>query len=527
MSFLSLHHLSWILPLILVTAGAFWYAVRQRHRAIALLSGDAGACHLKSNASPQRRKILSVVLFCSLVFASIAALRPSQGTIISEFERPAKNIIILADVSKSMGAADADGLTRMEAAKLLAREFVNRRPTDRIGLLSFAGAAYPECPITRSRTNLLSRIDQLQPGHLKIPGTDLEAAFVEARHLLTEEPPPGSTVIILSDGDHLTGSHKNVIESFMEAKIPVLAVGFGNPAIPAAVPNSVYETKADYTALKEIADTTKGFFLVGKPALVDEQIEELATRVDAIELSGDNIAPEIFNRPLDLYAYPLSIALTCLLIHLFLPLRTKHWHPISATIALIFFLPLMSNAQETGESGGEEAGSAPEVLEIVPPEYLKARNLALKEEKILLLIFIGSDWSPLSVTFEEEILSHSIYQKWEARRVIPLIIDLPRTGIEPEQRKLNRSLVSKFDIASFPYAVFVDPQNEQELGRLTHDPKGPAEWVKRANAILDGDESQGDRAASVDYLPKEVREALKNPSLTPVERSIGYYNKAL
>lgn len=524
---MSIHaptHLFWVLPLLLLTAGSFWYASRQRRRAIDLLSGDAGTCHLKSNASPRRRKILTVLLFTSLILAAFAALRPIQGTIISEFERPAKNIIILADVSKSMGAKDADGLTRMEAAKLLAREFVNRRPTDRIGLLSFAGAAYPECPVTLSRSNLFSRIDKLQPGSLKIPGTDLEAAFQEARSLLTEEPPPGSAVIILSDGDNLTGSHQKIMESFAKSGVPVLAVGFGNPAIPAAVPNSVYDTQANFGVLKEISEATKGIFLAGKPAKVDVQIEELATRVDAIELSGDNIAPEIFSRPLDLYAYPLSIALLCLLVHLFLPLKTKNWHPLTAAIILLFLLPQPTQAQ--GNEAAENLLDSFEKMATPHPAYDEAKARALEEEKPLLLIFTGSDWSALSITFEEEILSHVTYQGWEKRTVIPLIVDFTRSGSD-EDRTLNRALASRFDIASYPYAIFVDPKDEQQLGRLTHEVKGPAEWIRRANAILAGDQSQSDTAASVDYLPKEDRAALENPNLTPVERSIAYYNKAL
>lgn len=527
MSIHAPNHLLWVLPLVFLTAGSFWYASRQRRQAIALLSGDAGTCHLKSNASPRRRKILTVLLFTSLILAAFAALRPIQGTIISEFERPAKNIIILADVSKSMGAKDADGLTRMEAAKLLAREFVNRRPTDRIGLLSFAGASYPECPVTLSRTNLLSRIDKLHPGSLRIPGTDLEAAFQEARNLLTEEPPPGSAVIILSDGDNLTGRHQKIIESFAKSGVPVLAVGFGNPSIPAAVPNSVYDTQANFGVLKEISEATEGIFLAGKPAQVDVQIEELATRVDSIELSGENIAPEIYSRPLDLYAYPLSIALICLLVHLFLPLKTKNWHPLTAALTvalLLFLLPKPTQAQE--KEAAENLLDSFEKMTLPHPPYDEAKARALEEGKPLLLIFTGSDWSALSITFEEEILSHVTYQDWEKRTVIPLIVDFTRSGTD-ENRTLNRALANRFDIASYPYAIFVDPEGEQELGRLTHEVKGPAEWVRRANAILAGDQSQSDTAASVDYLPKEDRAALENPNLTLVERSIGYYNKAL
>lgn len=528
MSFYSTNHLIWVFPLIILTALSVWYAVRMRRQTIALLSGNSETCHLKTNASPVRRKILTVALFASLVFACIASLRPINGTTISEFERPAKNIILLLDVSKSMGANDVEGLTRMEAAKLLARAFVEKRPTDRIGLLSFAGAPYSEVPVTLTHTNLLQRIDKLAPGAIPVAGTDLGAAFKEARELLTEEPPPGSAIIILSDGDNLTGSYGKTIESFTKAEIPIISVAFGSPTIPAPVPNSVYETQANYGTLKEISEATDGIFLAGKPSNVDEQIKELSTRVDAIELSGEDVATEIFNRPLDIYAYPLTATLILLLLHLFLPMKTKTWHPLSALILFTFFLPQISPAQEAERSTEPPLISPePEPESIIHFGYADTRQIATDEKKPLLLIFTGSDWSELSIQFEEEILAHQIYQKWEKKTVVPLIIDLPRTGIDETQRKQNRFLASKFQVPSYPLAIFVDPETEKEIGRLTHDTNGPASWIKRANAVLSGDLSQGDSAASIDYLPKEVRAALEDSTLTPEERSIGFYNKGL
>lgn len=527
MSFYATQNFFWILPLLVLAVLAVWYAIRTRRRTITLLSGDSETCHLKTNASPVRRKILTSALLAALFFACIASLRPINGTTISEFERPAKNIIILLDVSKSMAANDVEGLTRMEAAKLLAREFVNRRPTDRIGLLSFAGAPYSEVPVTLTHTNLLQRIDKLSPGAVPVAGTDLGAAFREARKLLTEDPPPGSAIIILSDGDNLTGKFDKTISTFAEANIPIISVAFGSPSFPAPVPNSVYQTQANHGVLRAISDTTDGIFFPGKPSEIEAQIKELSTRVDAIELSGKDIASEIFNRPLDLYAYPLTIALILLLIHLFLPMKTNTWHPLTSlfilTLSFAQFAPAQEAEPELTEELTEETDKAP-----IPHEvYQEMRSLAQRQEKPLLLLFIGSDWSELSIQFEEEILSHSVFQNWQKKTAIPLIVDLPRTGISPETRQQNRALAAKFQVPSYPLAIFTDPTTEAEIGRLTHDTNGPAAWVRRADAILAGDLSQGDSAASIDYLPKEVRESLEDDSLTPTERSIGFYNKGL
>ena len=508
MEFLSYHHLFWIVPVLVAAAGALYWSVRQRRHAISLLTRNADKCLLKSNASPLRRRILTVSLFASLFLTLLAALRPSGGIEQNENKRPAKNLIMLLDVSRSMGAVDADGLSRMDAAKLLIREFINTRPTDRIGLISFAGAAFPECPATIDRTKLGQQLDRLKPGSLPVGGTDLNTALLEAQNRLGDDPPPGSAILIFSDGDNVTGANPGkVLEELKKKNIPIIAAAFGKPGSPAPVPNSSLETVSNHETLKRLAEATNGLYLAGAPTKVDDQIELMSTQVDTIEIDGDNYASEIYDRPLDLYAYPLTLALILLMIHLFLPLRTKSWHPLTTVIALSF---LLSNSL----SGKQFTN------------YDRALAEAKEEALPLIVIFTGSDWSQLSITFEQEILSHQVYQDWARSKVVSVLVDLPRTGIDKSTRNDRRALAAKFDITSYPMVIFLDTE-ENRLGSLSHDSKGAASWIKKANAILDGDSSVSDTAPSVDYLPKAVREQLENKDLTDAQRSIGYYNKGV
>ncbi|MDG2322254.1 MAG: thioredoxin family protein, partial [Akkermansiaceae bacterium] len=358
------------------------------------------------------------------------------------------------------------------------------------------------------RTMLLQRLDKLKPGSLPVGGTDINTALLEAQNLLGDDPPTGSAILVFSDGDNVTGeSPAKVLEELKKASIPIIAAAFGKPGLPTPVPNSPLESTADHSTLNKLADATDGLYLAGIPSKVDAQIEELSTRVDTIEINGDNFAKEIYHRPLDLYAYPLTLALILLMIHLFLPLRSKAWHPLTALIALSFvFSPTLKAAQYT--------------------DFDRALKEAKEEELPLAVIFTGSDWSQLSITFEKEILSHKVYQDWAKSKVITVLIDLPRTGIDKESRNARRALAARFDITSYPMVIFLDIE-ENNLGSLSHDSKGAASWIKKANAILNGDSSVSDTAASIDYLPKAVKEQLENKDLTDTQRSIGYYNKGV
>lgn len=508
MEFLALKNLFWVLPIIILAIGLAAWSYHQRNKVISLLTQNSGHCNLKSNASPVRRRILGIALLSSLVFAGISALRPISGFVRTEFKRPSKNLVILFDISKSMTATDTEGISRNDAAKLLLREFINSRPTDRIGLISFAGDTFIETPVTRSRATLLKRVNQIQPGDFLVPGTDITAALEEAQNLLTEEPPPGSAIIVLSDGDNVTGGDpKTVLGQLKKSQVPIIAVAFGKDGVPANVPRTEMFTQSNHNTVKQLSESTNGLFLSASPKEVDSQIAKLNTRVDTIELDGKNIAGELYERPQDIFVWPLSLALFCLMIHILLPLKIKHWHPL--TTAVVFLITLSPSHY------GEEVDSYEEALEV-----------AKTEELPVMVIFTGSDWSKLSITFEQEILTHQIFKNWAETKVIWTLIDLPRVGLTDVERRARRSLVEELGVETFPMAVFLDV-NKNPMGSLTHDPKGPSSWIERADAILKGEIAEADTAASTDYLPEEIRKSLEDPALTETQRSIRYYNKAL
>lgn len=508
MDFLALKNLFWVLPILLAAIVVATWSYLQRKKAVALLTRNAAECHLKTNASPIRRRILAISLLASLILAGIAALRPSGGTTLTEYKRPAKNLIVLLDVSLSMTAKDADGLNRFDAARLLLRSFIDSRPTDRIGLVSFAENHYIESPITLDRNILLKRINEAKPGPPFIPGTNITAALEEAHALLTDTPPPGSAILVFSDGDNATGADPGeILAKLKESNVPVISVAMGRNGLQANVPETTMSTEADHAILRQIADATGGLFIAGSPKEVDHQVARLGERIDTIKLDGENIAAELFERPYDLYAWFLSAALFCLMINLLLPLRTRKWHPLTAALGFLLALPPALPA--------EEFDSYPEALD------------AAKEDELpVMVVFIGSDQSKLSITFEEEILDHPVFQKWAERKVAWTLVDFPLVGLSDEERESRSEFMKELQVETLPRAVFLNT-NEEILGSLTHDPKGPESWTRRADAIIAGNRAEGDTAASSEYLPDEVRQSLEDETITDEQRSVRYFNKGL
>lgn len=512
MSFLALDQMPWIIAALLLVGLVTLWSLRRRRQVLRRLVSQPSA--LRTNASPGRRRLRFAAILIALVASAIALLRPVGGTILTEQRLPAKHLMIVLDVSKSMAVPDAGQLTRIEAAKLFAREFINRRPTDRIGLLSFSGAAFPECPITLNRNMLLQRLDLQQAGGLPVGGSNLDTTVKEAAHLLTTNPPPGSAVILLSDGDRLSEDADALLE-LIPQQLPIHTVFTGTPDLPATLPDTDIESTADPRLLARLSEHTSALALSADPAQLETSLNQLDAHLDTMNLDGIDIAATLYSRPLELFVYPAGLVLALLFLRLFLPLRSRRWHALAPLILLgLLVLPTDLSAQED---------TPPSALETKLDQAL-ARAEA--EDRPLMLLFTASDWSAATASFDQDIRSSALYTDWVARRVIQMEVDLPRSNIDAATRNQRRALAKRFQIESYPTALFLH-HSARELGRLNHDPDGPAAWVRRAELILAGNTPEGDSASSIKQLPEELQAFLNDPDISSFERALRLYNQSI
>ncbi|MGB6220199.1 VWA domain-containing protein [Haloferula sp.] len=512
MTFDSLDHLPWIALALAILGLAAWFAFSLRRRTFRALADSPEGSALRSFSSPRRRRFRFFAAFAAVIFIAITLLRPIAGYFLSNERFPARNVILVIDVSKSMGCADADGLTRLEAARFFASTLIDVLPSERIGILSFSGASFPECPLTIDRRTLSDRLDRLSPGIIPVAGTDLQAALEEAGELLTEEPPPGSAIILLSDGDRLTSDVAKATEKLKERGVPIHTAVFGDPTTASAIPNSRddQESQANPELMSDIAQATDGVAANGSAARVDASIARIRDALDTLSIEGLSDQENIRRRPNEIYFYPLAVAVLLLFMRLFLDPRSRKARKIFASLLIIFAATTTLRAEE----------------EVYAP-YQAALTEAKESDRPLMLLFIGSDWSEASIAFEREILRHESFTTWEAWRIVRLDLDLPRSGIEAEERKARRRLAVEFSIDSYPCAVFIDAATGEEIGRLHHEPDGPATWLRNADRILSGDKSASDSKAKISELPEAERDALADESMPPTLRSTLHYNRAM
>jgi Ca-activated chloride channel family protein len=149
------------------------------------------------------------------------------------------DVVLVVDVSRSMAAEDAVP-DRLGAAVAAARTLLTSlgvRPTDRAGLVAFAGRPVVRCPLTENLGVVNDLLSQLRPGEIEPGGSDLARALERALDVFDDQGnPAGRSLIVFSDGEDHEGRWREAIERCRRAGVVVHAVGFGDDRAGAPIP---------------------------------------------------------------------------------------------------------------------------------------------------------------------------------------------------------------------------------------------------------------------------------------------------
>lgn len=198
------------------------------------------------------------------------------------------DIILCMDVSGSMLAQDFLP-NRLEAMKQVAVEFVEKRPTDRIGLVIFAGESFTVCPVTTDRNMLKSHILSAQSNFLA-DGTAIGDGLGTSVERLKNSKSKSRVVILLTDGENQGGlldplAAKEIAKS---ERIKVYTIGMGTEGYAPAprqidngqVTMQQQKVNIDESLLREIAAETGGLYFRARD---NNSLQTIYTEIDKLE----------------------------------------------------------------------------------------------------------------------------------------------------------------------------------------------------------------------------------------------------
>ena len=231
---------------------------------------STGAHGLGSWKSSMRHLPFICRILC-VGFIIVALAKPQTKNENQRTEGEGVDIILCIDVSGSMTAQDFQP-NRLEAAKSVAIDFVNRRITDRIGVVIFSGESFTQCPITTDHAVLVSAIKNIRNGLLE-DGTAIGSGLSTSVDRIRTSASKSKIVVLLTDGENNGGlidpkTAKEIAKAF---GIRVYTIGVGSDGYasqpentPLGVVTQQVKVSIDEKLLTEIANETGGKYFRAK-----------------------------------------------------------------------------------------------------------------------------------------------------------------------------------------------------------------------------------------------------------------------
>lgn len=194
--------------IVLFVAYAVWLWRRAGQRASILYSSTLQFQQI-SPALRARLAFLPMLLkFLAGVLLIVGIARPQTADTLVRKNVEGIDIMVALDISDSMLVEDMRPSNRMEAAKDTLRRFVEKRVSDRIGVVIFAGESFTLVPLTLDYQLLLDRISEVttaQQARIK-DGTAIGVALANAAGKLKEATAKSRVIIFMTDGENNSGT---------------------------------------------------------------------------------------------------------------------------------------------------------------------------------------------------------------------------------------------------------------------------------------------------------------------------------
>lgn len=191
--------------------------------------------------------LLRMLLWCGAAVMIILALaRPQWGELPGEESVRTRDLVLALDVSDSMLATDIPP-SRMTKSIEIAHRLLPLLEGNRVGVVVFAGEAYPLVPLTTDLDAVAAFLSGIYPGMVARPGSDLERAVAASLELL---PPDGEgrVVVLVTDGENLQGNVDAAVSAIKDSGVGVLTVVAGTERggpIPVPGPDGAIHYKRD------------------------------------------------------------------------------------------------------------------------------------------------------------------------------------------------------------------------------------------------------------------------------------------
>ncbi len=356
--------LLWLLLLLPIIVGIYFYAVAKKRKAFKKIGDDALVKELTAHydTTSFSKKFLLVFLAMALVLVSIANLRTKIGS--EKINRNGIDVMIAIDVSKSMLAQDIKP-TRLDRAKQLLNKLIDKLSNDRVGIVIFAGRAYLQMPITADHSAAKMYLASATPETIPAQGTVIADALKMCNASFNGKEKKYKAVILISDGEDHDETAIKTAEQMAQQGIVIYTVGIGSPQGATIIDEITKEekkdnegntviTKLNEQVLSDIATKGNGNYILysNTDAAVSSLYNQLAM-LDKREVTDDSLT-----NYKSWFQYLLAAALLLLIVELFInELKIVKIKKLKKVASILFlfssFSSFAQNPNETIKKGND------------------------------------------------------------------------------------------------------------------------------------------------------------------------------
>ncbi len=307
----------------------YWKRKKQR---------EFGDLEMIQKLSPEKSVFKSVLKFTVLIlafgFLVIGLVNPKIGTKSETVKREGIDIVFAVDVSKSMLCEDV-APSRLEKSKQIVSQIINQLVGDRIGIVAYAGSAFPVLPITTDYGVAKMFLQSMNPSMVSSQGTSLDDAIKLSSTYFDDDKKTSKLLILISDGEDHSEGASDAAEEANKLGLKIITIGVGT-AKGGPIPlkengrvlsfkrdqnNAVVVTKLNEESLKVISKNTKGGYVNGNNT--KEVLEYVKNALDNIEKT--EFEAQQFTDYNSQFQWFLGIAFFLLLLDVFFLERKTKW----------------------------------------------------------------------------------------------------------------------------------------------------------------------------------------------------------
>lgn len=320
-----------IIPVIVVLfLLAFWWKKRTQKKFIdpELLE------QLAPNTSTFKSVLKLLFLSIGIGFLIISLTNPKMGTKLKTLKREGVDVVFALDVSKSMLAEDI-APNRLEKAKQIISKIIDKLGSDRVGIIIYAGSAYPLLPITTDHAAANMFLQNAGPDMVSSQGTAINEALTLAKTYYNNDEQTNRFLIIISDGEDHQDETRQVAQSMSKEGIKIYTIGVGTELggpIPMKANGSLigYKkdnkgetviTKRNAKILEDVANSASGRYIDGnKTETPVDMLEDILANAQKTEFETKQ-----FSDYKDQFQWFVGLGILFLLIDVFFLDKKTKW----------------------------------------------------------------------------------------------------------------------------------------------------------------------------------------------------------